>query len=357
MQTAAGPRGEKFAQSAAAMIPALQKLGLSPQQAEATVGQASSYFSGDLQGLQRQLRSAGLLGRKDRLQDEYGRLRYTLPELLSMVGELSRKHAKGLGGGEDLNLKLLQQNLPGLLAGAAFHGKELQASVNEALEAGNKPSAPSPLAKTRSQQMDTPELRRQIAEIELAAAARKTKGDAELNLQDQGARAGAAAAGPIQKTWLATSLAMNEDSLALRKRGGWRATLNRLTDWTSDKELERQIEAQRTELGPADLARYERNRDLAQNGSVWEQLRGRRDAKPATATSDQGSTMLEQWRRDRAAPLYTPAGGPASGLPMSSPQERQDQARLTAEALGNKVLTVRLLQSTAPMSGGGNQNE
>lgn len=356
MQTSAGPAGEKFARSAAAMLPALQKMGLSPQQAEAAVGQASSYFSGDLQGLQRQLRSAGLLGKKERLQDEYGRLNRGLPELIDMVSQLSAKHAKGLGGGDELHRKLLQQNLPGLLGGVAYHSKDLKANVDLALGAGQE-KGPSPLTQNEQALRATPQLKRQLAEIDMAAAARRTKGEWELGLEDQGAQAGSKAMSAGQQLWLRSTISQNENTLALRRRGGWREKLARVTDWSSDDELREQTERARKELGSAGVAAYERNRDLVKNGTWLEQLRGKRAgaAPPAAATP-----LLDEWRSQRgaAAPaLFSPAAGPESSRPQLSSQDRREQAEQTANAMASKVLTVRFAVSAPTLSGGGNQDD
>lgn len=357
MQTTAGPAGEKFARSAAAMLPALQKMGLSPQQAEAAVGQASSYFSGDLQGLQRQLRSAGLLGKKERLQDEYGRLNRGLPELIDLVSQLSAKHAKGLGGGDELNRKLLQQNLPGLLGGVAYHSKELKSNVDLALGAGAAPG-PSPLTQNEQALRSTPQLKRQLAEVEMAAAARRTKGEWELGLEDQGAQAGSKVLSSAQTLWLRSTIEHNELTLAQRKRGGWRAKLARISNWSSDEELREETERARKELGPAGVAAYEKNRDLVKNGSWLEQLRGQRTGGAVASSAAAPTPFLDEWRNRRAAPaLYSPAGPSESTKPALSSQDRRDQAEQTANAMASKVLTVRFAVSAPTLSGGGNQDD
>lgn len=188
MQTKAGPQGEKFAREAQALIPALQKQGLSPEQSESAVAQLSQYFQGDLQGLTRQFRSAGILGKKDRIKDEYGRLNYTLPDLLGKLGQLASKHNKGLGGGQDMLLKLLGQNFPELLGGSVFHAPEIQKDVDAALTAGRSPSALSPLAKNAESLSATPEIQRQINDVITQINARRVVGDTQLSMQDWGAK-------------------------------------------------------------------------------------------------------------------------------------------------------------------------
>lgn len=194
MQTKAGAQGEKFGREAAALLPALQKQGLSPEQSEAAVAQLSAYFQGDLGGLTRQLRSAGIIGKKDRLTDEYGRLKNTLPEMLGMLNQLAVKHNKGLGGDQDMLLKLLGQNFPALLGGAVFHAPEIQKDVQTALVAGRSPSAASPIGKTAESLAATPEMQRQINDIIAQANARRVVGDMQLSVQDAGAAV--AAGGP-----------------------------------------------------------------------------------------------------------------------------------------------------------------
>jgi len=301
MQTAAGARGEKFAAAAAAMLPALRKQGLSPEQAEATVAQASSYFSGDLQGLQRQLRSSGQLGRKERLQDEYGRLKYTLPELIGMVSNLSAKHAKGLGGGADLQLKLLQQNMPGLLAGATFNAGALQRDVGAALSAPR--IGDGALTATAQSLRATPEMQRQLNDFLMQRTARKSVGEQELWLEDQGAAKGAdlaraAGLGPERAPeYLRSSSRMSaRDTGYPRELGPWRSTPARGQD----------------SLGP---------------------LRPPEQLQPANSA----------------------AAANAAPKSLLAPSERQELARDFADSMAGKVLTVRSVPTMVPMSGGGNQ--
>ena len=57
-----GGKGAEFAKSAAAMLPAMQKLGLSPEESEMAMQQIIGSYSGDnLINLERQMKGAGVL--------------------------------------------------------------------------------------------------------------------------------------------------------------------------------------------------------------------------------------------------------------------------------------------------------
>ena len=76
-----GGKGAEFAKSAAAMLPAMQKLfGLSPEESEMAMQQIIGSYSGDnLINLERQMKGAGVLARGEHLKDKYGRLTRTIP--------------------------------------------------------------------------------------------------------------------------------------------------------------------------------------------------------------------------------------------------------------------------------------
>lgn len=332
MQTAAGPRGERFAKSAAAMIPALQKQGLSPEQAQTAVAQASSYFSGDLQGLQRQMRSAGILGKGQRLQDEYGRLNYDLPELVDMTSKLSARHARQLGGGDPLHRKLLQQNMPGLLAGAAYHSEELLRDTRTAMGAtGASPTAAAAAAYNQSD-----EGVRMAGEMWLRQTMRDSVGGVRLSAQDLAVRT----AGGVPNQSVAKPRSLVDRALGgVETYAPYAMAVPGLAQYAAGGYV------------VAGMARGA-GEEVAAGRGLWGQGKG---LNPDTIGHmdkplvDIPALFNRLFRRDGA-------GGAPSGAGRGlSPAEQQAQAQLTAKAISQETLKVRLemFTSTTPATSGG----
>lgn len=292
-------QGEKFAKSTAAMIPALQKMGLSPEESEMAMQQIIGSYSGDnLVNLERQLRSAGMLKKGESLKDNFGRITRTLPELMNIESRLIKKHAKGQGGGRALETIIARQNFAPLMAGTMLENEQFQRYVSEAMEA-----KPSGEIETRAGALaQTPEMQRQAAELQLRQGARRTKGAMRLALQDQGV---AAIAGPPTPN---------------AKEGIW--------------------------------GRFKR--ETFEAGSKLGEL---------MSSEDPGELITQEARKPvqmrSVGEVAKSAQADLAGIfgRIFGPDAQRQQAAATADALGQKVLKVQLVApaSPVPMSGGGEQ--
>jgi len=300
MQTAGGKRGQEFGKSAAALLPALRKQGLSEAQAESAVSQLSSYFTGDLQGLTRQFRSAGIIGKKETLTDEYGRLKQTLPQLLGMLNQLAVKHNKGLGGDDAMLQKLLMQNFSPLLAGAVKNAPQIQQDVMAALEAGAA-GGPSPIGERAKKTEMTPEMKRQFGDLWLQKQARETKGETQLAIEDAIARKPDLGKEPNQ-------------SMGYVKQGGL---------FLSNVH---------PALGAGVMVAAGMSESVSEESAA-------------------GRSVTRQ-----AKGLNVPEGSVEKGSFWSMfTSAQKTTARDTADAIGQKVLTVRMATPIPPISGGGAQ--
>ena len=293
-------QGEKFAKSTAAMIPALQKMGLSPEESEMAMQQIIGSYSGDnLVNLERQLRSAGMLGKGQSLKDKFGRLTRTIPELMDIEAKLIKKHAAGQRGGRELEERMAKQSFAPFMAGALIENEQLQRYVSEAMEA-----KPAEEIEARTKALaQTPELQRQAAEIQLRQGIRATTGATKLALQDQGVVALATPAGPQR----------GKESFLGRVR-----------------------------------------RETFEAGAKIGELMSSED--PAALISESARRPVQM---KPIGQVVKAAGTDLAGLfsrIFGSDAQRQ-QAAATADALGQKVLKVQLVApaSPVPMSGGGEQ--
>ena len=317
-----GGQGEKFAKSTAAMIPALQKMGLSPEESEMAMQQIIGSYSGDnLVNLERQLRSAGMLGKGQSLKDKFGRLTRTLPEMMGMEAELIRRHAKGVGGGRALEEKLAKQNFAPFMAGALIENEQLQRHVSEAMEA-----KPAGEIEAYTQALaQTPELQRQAADLEARQRARATLGAAKLTAQDVGA------------------IFAGGSSVNMSAQGGLRDRLYGLGSEYGPYAMA--IPGAQTYAAGAYAA-------LGMSSGVSETIKEGKTligvGKGLSADTIGGGTPSTQTHGMTLGELF--------GKIFSKDVQR-DQAAATADALGQKVLKVQLVApaSPVPMSGGGEQ--
>lgn len=294
-----GGKGEKFAKSTAAMLPALQKMGLSPEESEMALQQIIGSYSGDnLVNLERQLRSAGMLKKGESLKDNFGRITRTLPELMDIESRLIKKHAKGQGGGRALETIIARQTFAPLMAGTMLENEQFQRYVAEAMEA-----RPAGEVEARAGALaQTPEMQRQAAELQLRQGARRTKGAMRLALQDQGV---AAIAGPPTPN---------------AKEGIW--------------------------------GRFKR--ETFEAGSKLGEL---------MSSEDPGELITQEARKPvqmrSVGEVAKSAQADLAGIfgRIFGPDAQRQQAAATADALGQKVLKVQLVAPASPvsMSGGGEQ--
>lgn len=318
-----GGQGEKFAKSTAAMLPALQKMGLSPEESEMAMQQIIGSYSGDnLVNLERQLRSAGMLKKGESLKDNFGRLTKTIPEIMDIEARLIKKHAKGQGGGRALETIIARQEFAPLMAGTMLENEQFQRYVVEAMEA-----KPAGEVEARAGALaQTPELQRQLNDRIAAIRSRKDIGDKQLLAQDLGAAL--AAGGPEPKPG-------EED---------WRQSLfstgKRYSAYASMIPGAGKLGAAATFGFATAEASLQATKDAATRGqSVFGVGKGLSADAIGGATQTHGMTLSELFGK------------------LFSKDAQRDQAAATADALGQKVLKVQLVApaSPVPMSGGGEQ--
>jgi len=124
-----GPKdGGRVAGQNAAMIPALQSMGASPEEAAKISSGVNSFFSGNLDELQGKLTRWGTLKKGDTLRDSknFNRLRYSQAELMGMIRDTVMKQA---GGNDRLALRRLNQNFSPEVASAIMMAPELQQTM------------------------------------------------------------------------------------------------------------------------------------------------------------------------------------------------------------------------------------
>lgn len=316
-----GGKGEKFAKSTAAMLPALQKMGLSPEESEMAMQQIIGSYSGDnLVNLERQLRSAGMLKKGESLKDNFGRLTKTIPEIMDIEARLIKKHAKGQGGGRALETIIARQEFAPLMAGTMLENEQFQRYVAEAMEA-----KPAGEVEARAGALaQTPEMQRQAADLTARQRARTTLGAAKLTAQDMGAML----AGP---------------GANMSAQGGLRDRLYGIGSEYGPYAMA--IPGAQTYAAGAYAA-------LGMSSGVSETIR-------------EGKTLIGVGKGLSAdvigggAPTTQTHGMTLSDLfgKLFSKDAQRDQAAATADALGQKVLKVQLVApaSPVPMSGGGEQ--
>ena len=315
-------QGEKFAKSTAAMIPALQKMGLSPEESEMAMQQIIGSYSGDnLVNLERQLRSAGMLGKGQSLKDKFGRLTRTIPELMDIEAKLIKKHAAGQRGGRELEERMAKQSFAPFMAGALIENEQLQRYVSEAMEA-----KPAEEIEARTKALaQTPELQRQAADLATRQRARATLGAAKLTAQDMGAIFA----------------------------GGSGANMS------SQSSLRERLYGVGAEYGPYAMAIPGAQTYAAGAYAALGMSSG------VSETIKEGKTLIGVGKGLSADTIG--GGAPAMqthGMTLGelfgkifSKDVQRDQAAATADALGQKVLKVQLVApaSPVPMSGGGEQ--
>ena len=321
-----GGQGEKFAKSTAAMLPALQKMGLSPEESEMAMQQIIGSYSGDnLVNLERQLRTAGMLGRGQSLKDKFGRLTRTIPELMDIEARLIKKHAAGQRGGRELEERMAKQSFAPLMAGALIENEQLQRYVSEAMEA-----KPAGEIEARTQALaQTPELQRQLNDRIAAIGARNDIGGKQLAAQDFGAALAAGGIGP-----------KNADD-------DWRQSLfntgKRYSAYASMIPGAGKLGAAATFGFATAEASLQATRDATARGQsvfgVGKGLSADTIGGGPPAIQTHGMTLGELFGK------------------IFSKDVQRDQAAATADALGQKVLKVQLVApaSPVPMSGGGEQ--
>ena len=314
-------QGEKFAKSTAAMLPALQKMGLSPEESEIAMQQIIGSYSGDnLVNLERQLRSAGMLGKGQSLKDNFGRLTKTLPEIMGMESELIRRHARGVGGGRELEIKLAKQNFPPLMAGTMIENEQLQRYVSEAMEA--KPAGE--IEARAGALAQTPEMQRQAADLAARQRARFTLGAAKLTAQDMGAifagkSGNMSMQGGLRDRMYGLGLEYGPYAMAIPGAQTYAAGAYAALGMSSG--VSETIKEGKTLIG-------------AGKGLSADVIGG-----SAPSIQTHGMTLGELFGK------------------IFSKDVQRDQAAATADALGQKVLKVQLVApaSPVPMSGGGEQ--
>ncbi len=314
-------QGPAFAKSAAAMLPAMQKLGLSPEESEMAMQQIISSYSGDnLVNLERQMKGAGVLAKGEHLKDKYGRLTRSIPELMQLESRLIKQHAKGLGGGAEHEERIAKNSVAPLMAGLLLDNDQFQKYISEA--AGAQPAGEIEARKRALEQ--TPEMQRQLNERLLAQTARKDIGEGKLALQDLGASAGGPGA-PMstEGDWKAKALA----------KGRTLSTYGALVPG-----------AQAYGAGAA----------LA-FGLAEGSLQAEKEAA-AKGTTSLGMAKMGDPSEYRQAGTHGMTLGELFGKLFSRDTQRE-QAAATADALGSKVLKVQLVAPAQPMplSGGGEQ--
>lgn len=320
-----GGQGEKFAKSTAAMLPALQKMGLSPEESEMAMQQIIGSYSGDnLVNLERQLRSAGMLGKGQSLKDNFGRLTKTLPEIMGMESELIRRHARGVGGGRELEIKLAKQNFSPLMAGTMIENEQFQRYIFEAMEA--KPAAE--IEARAGALAQTPEMQRQLNDVISSIYTRKDVGDKKLLAQDLGAALAAGGGGgpkPGEEDW----------------RQSLFGTGKRYSAYASMIPGAGKFGAAATFGLATAEASLQATKDASARGqSVFGVGKGlSADAIGGGSIQTHGMTLAELFGK------------------IFSKDVQRDQAAATADALGQKVLKVQLVAPASPvsMSGGGEQ--
>lgn len=319
-----GGKGAEFAKSAAAMLPAMQKLGLSPEESEMAMQQIIGSYSGDnLINLERQMKGAGVLARGEHLKDKYGRLTRTIPELMQLESQLIKRHARGLGGGAELEEKIAKQSVAPLMAGLLIDNDQFQRYIGEAAGA-----APAGEIEARKQALEkTPELQRQLNDRILALGMRKDVGEKQLSLQDLGA----GALGPMTPggsgDWRDAAFGAGKRYgayVSMIPGAGKFGAAAALTFGVAESSLQATREAQvkgTTVFGVG-------------KGLSADAIGG---GEPGTRTHQMS---LGELFRD-----------------LFSKDKQRDQATATADAIGQKVLKVQLVSDAAPMpmSGGGEQ--
>ena len=316
-------QGPAFAKSAAAMLPAMQKLGLSPEESEMAMQQIIGNYSGDnLINLERQMKGAGVLAKGEHLKDKYGRLTRSIPELMQLESRLIKQHAKGLGGGAAREEKIAKQSVAPLMAGLLLYNDQFQKYISEAAEA--QPAGEIEARKRALEQ--TPEMQRQLNDRIAAIRSRKDIGDKQLLAQDLGAAL--AAGGPEPKPG-------EED---------WRQSLfstgKRYSAYASMIPGAGKLGAAATFGFATAEASLQATKDAATRGqSVFGVGKGLSADAIGGATQTHGMTLSELFGK------------------LFSKDAQRDQAAATADALGQKVLKVQLVAPASPvsMSGGGEQ--
>lgn len=185
-ETARGPQGQQIASKDAAMIPAMQKMGYSPDESTQIMGKLSSLFSGDLQWMERHFRAYGQLGKGEKLRDKYGRLTHSLPDL---AARLRRTELARVGGSEERLQQRLQQdqNLGPLVGSFITQLPEFSRYFGEGQRGGDTSGLPEfmkPLGAAQKQANDTPEGLRSFEDMMRTINDRRQVGDPTLAAQD-----------------------------------------------------------------------------------------------------------------------------------------------------------------------------
>ena len=69
--------------------------------------------------------------RGEHLKDKYGRLTRTIPELMQLESQLIKRHARGLGGGAELEEKIAKQSVAPLMAGLLIDNDQFQRYIGK----------------------------------------------------------------------------------------------------------------------------------------------------------------------------------------------------------------------------------
>lgn len=317
-------QGPAFAKSAAAMLPAMQKLGLSPEESEMAMQQIIGSYSGDnLINLERQMKGAGVLAKGEHLKDKYGRLTRSIPELMQLESRLIKQHAKGLGGGAALEEKIAKQSVAPLMAGLLLDNDQFQKYISEA--AGAQPAGEIEARKRALEQ--TPEMKRLEAERALALFFRNDVGEPELAGQDLAVQIAAGAGKPKPKV-----------------TGDWRMGL-----FSAGKKY-----GALASLVPG----------AGQYGAGAAVFSGLAESS-LVATEEAKAKGMSVYAVGKGADKGGAIGGgdkpffdvPALLSRLFSKDAQRDQAAANAEALGSKVLKVQVVTTAPPaaLSGGGEQ--
>lgn len=318
-------QGPEFAKATQAMIPAMQKMGLSPEESEMAMQQIVSSYSGDnLINLQRQMRGAGILGKGESLKDKYGRLTKTIPEIMALEAQLIKQHARSLGGGPELAEKIAKQSVGGgMMAGLLVDNEQFQQNIREAAAAA--PGADMAARKAALEQ--TPELQRKDADRALALFMRKGVGEAKLTAEDLGVRTAAGAMTPESKA-----------------ASDWRMGL-----FSAGKKY-----GELASLVPG----------AGQYGAGAAVFSGLAESS-LVATEEAKAKGMSVYAVGKGADKGAAIGGgdkpffdvPALLSRLFSKDAQRDQAAANAEALGSKVLKVQVVTTAPPaaLSGGGEQ--
>lgn len=333
-----GEAGQKIAAKDAAMVPALMRMGYSPEESQQIMGKLGSFFSGDLQWMERHMRAYGQLGKKEKLRDKYGRLTHSLPDMLA---RLRRTELARVGGREDRLQQRLQQdqNLGPLVGSFITQLPEFGRHYTE----GQGASASKPLDAAKILADATPEGQRQAEENLRKLRDRQQVGDPTLKAQDA-----ASSVAPGGQTGITQNYGLKGIGLATVFKGAehllGRLGLGRAAGVASKANPLLQLAAITTMSGdnatpvPKGLAEY--------YGRMTPQQR------TATLTSE-----LEGMRKMGGRGPY---GGYQELIQAANPQLAKDQAKAFADKLKEgepvPVIVRSLGLMPTPLPGGGEQH-